>query len=72
MRQCLTSFKEAALTQQDKRCIASCLHKYRESERYLVEKMHKVMHDHAMRDPNIKPLYDGTGAQAKQEVGDKY
>lgn len=47
-----------------------CLGKYRESERYLVEKMHKIMHEHAMASADIKPLYDGVRDEAKAIIGD--
>jgi len=35
------------------------LGRFREAEKYLVEKMHKVMQEHALRSPELKPLYDG-------------
>lgn len=48
-----------------------CLTKYRESERYMVEKMHKVMHAQVMQSNDLKPLYDGVNDEAKAIVGDK-
>lgn len=33
--------------------------------------MHKVMQEHALRSPELKPLYDGVNDQAKVIVGDK-
>jgi hypothetical protein len=60
-----------SLNQTEKKCVMDCLTKYRESERYMIEKMHKVMHAQVMQSSELKPLYDGVSDEAKAIVGDK-
>jgi hypothetical protein len=51
--------------------VGSCLQKYRESERYMAEKMHQIMQAQVMQSPEVKALYNGTSEQPHGIVGDK-
>jgi hypothetical protein len=71
LKLCLKVFDTGILSQPEKQCIASCLGKYKDAERYMVEKMHKVMTERAKGNPDLKSLYNGTSEEARAIVGDK-
>jgi hypothetical protein len=64
-------FDSGLISQPERQCIASCLGKYREAERYMAEKVHQIMHAQAMGSAEIKALYNGTSEEAKAIVGDQ-
>jgi hypothetical protein len=50
-------FKEATLQDNEKFCIKNCLHKFKDAEKFMIEKIHRTMETLIRSDTSLMASY---------------